>query len=320
MRIYVLVLDGVFDLGLASFLDALALANALDGGAPYAVKLIGVRRAVRTQHGLAVPVEPAAGLRAPDLVMLPALGAITPDGIAGALQRRDVADAQALLAKWAGRGARICAACGGTFILAGTRLLDGGVATTTWWLAPVFRARFPEVALDETQMVVVSDRCVTAGAALAHLDLALWVVRQRSPALASLVARYLVVEPRPSRAVHAIPDHLAHADPVVERFEAWARDALSAPFSLAAAARAVGTSQRTLSRRLQRVLGKSPVAYVQELRVERAVHLLRTTAASVDAIAAEVGYSDGVTLRTLLRRKTGYGVRELRARDWGRAG
>jgi transcriptional regulator GlxA family with amidase domain len=69
-----------------------------------------------------------------------------------------------------------------------------------------------------------------------------------------------------------------------------------------------------LARRLQRVLGKTPLSYFQDLRVERAVHRLRTSRASVDAIATEVGYADGVTLRTLLRRKLGKGVRELRGR------
>jgi hypothetical protein len=33
----------------------------------------------------------------------------------------------------------------------------------------------------------------------------------------------------------------------------------------------------------------------------------------VDAIAAEIGYADGATLRTLLRQRLGRGVRELRA-------
>jgi transcriptional regulator GlxA family with amidase domain len=41
---------------------------------------------------------------------------------------------------------------------------------------------------------------------------------------------------------------------------------------------------------------------------------LQTSNSSVDRIAAEIGYSDGVTLRTLLRRKLGRGVRELRSR------
>lgn len=111
-----------------------------------------------------------------------------------------------------------------------------------------------------------------------------------------------------------IPDHLAHADPVVERFEGWARQRLAQGFSLNDAARAVGAIERTLARRLRSVLGKTPLSCFQDLRVERALHLLRTGAGSVDQIAAQIGYADGVTLRSLLRRKLGKGVRELRTR------
>jgi len=324
MNVGVLALDGVFDLGLAAIVDTLETANELAdlepacGGGRLDVRVIGVRSRVSTHHRLRVPVERVDSMRRPDVVLVPALGVKMPDTLAPALERPDVVDAIALLRAWGRQGAKVCAACGGTFILAETTLLDGGSATTTWWLAPMFRERFPEVDLDESQMVVVSGNCVTAAAALAHVDLALWLVRQQSPALAALVARYLVIEPRPSPAVYAIPEHLAQADPIVERFERWARVTLSTPFSLGDAARAVGTSERTLSRRLRRVLGKTPVAYVQDLRVERAVHRLRTSEATIDEIATEVGYGDGVTLRNLLRKKTGRGVRELRARDWAR--
>jgi transcriptional regulator GlxA family with amidase domain len=54
---------------------------------------------------------------------------------------------------------------------------------------------------------------------------------------------------------------------------------------------------------------------VQDLRVEQAVRLLRTDTLSMDDIAARVGYADGVTLRTLLRHRTGRGVREIRRRE-----
>jgi transcriptional regulator GlxA family with amidase domain len=63
---------------------------------------------------------------------------------------------------------------------------------------------------------------------------------------------------------------------------------------------------------MQSVLGKSPLAVFQDLRVERAVHLLKTSHSSVDQTAAEVGYADGVTLRMLLRRRLGRGMREIR--------
>jgi len=153
---------------------------------------------------------------------------------------------------------------------------------------------------------------VTAGAALSHLDLALALIRRASPELANVTARYLVVDERTSQSIYSIPDHLAKADPLIRQFERWARGHLAEGFSLDQAAKALATSKRTLARRMQSVLGKSPLAFFQDLRIERAVHLLRTSQASVDQIGAEVGYAEGVTLRTLLRRKLGRSVRDIR--------
>jgi transcriptional regulator GlxA family with amidase domain len=319
MRLHLLVLDGVFDLGLAALGDTFATANELaatlpDAPAPIELAFAGVRRRVHTAQGLTVPVVPADALPPPDVVLVPALGAKMPDTLAARLARPDVADAVTRLQRWSGGAAVLGAACTGTFVLAESGLLDGQRATTSWWLAPMFRQRYPKVALDESRMLVNSAGFTTAGAAMAHLDLALGVLRQRSPALAALAARYLLVEPRGSQAEFVIPDHLAHADPLVERFEGWARHRLAHGFSLNDAARAVGASERTLARRMHAVLGKTPLSYFQDLRVERALHLLRTGSESVDQIAAQIGYADGVTLRSLLRRRLGKGVRELRAR------
>ena len=318
MKIHVLAIDGVFDLGLSSVLDTLGTANELGAmldpaPAPLEVTVVGARRRVRTAHGMTVPVEPISAAARPDAIVTPALGVKMPDDIEAALERPDVRDVKAAMIEQSRAHVWIGAACTATFVLADTGLLAGHAATTTWWLAPLFRRRYPDVRLDESRMVVASAPFVTAGAALAHVDLALGLVRRRSPALAALVARYLLVDPRASQAAYVIPDHLAHADPVVERFEGWARRSLARGFSLAEAARAVGTSERTLARRLQRTLGRSPLAYFQDLRVEHAVHLLQTGSDSLDRVAEQVGYADGVTLRTLLRRKLGKGVRELRA-------
>lgn len=70
---------------------------------------------------------------------------------------------------------------------------------------------------------------------------------------------------------------------------------------------------RHAARRLKETRGRTPLSYFQDLRVERAVHLLKTTYHNIERIAGMVGYADGVTLRTLLRRRLGRGVRELRA-------
>ena len=317
MRIDVLALNNVFDLGLSSVLDTVQTANeliAVSGiSVPrFQVRIVGVRRTVTTSQGLRVPVQPI-GKRAPDCMVVPAIGFKMPDPLEVALARADVQDAAVALRQLARRGTLMTAACIGTFVMAESGLLDGHQATTTWWLAPLFRKRYPNVHLDESNMIVQSGQVVTAGAALSHMDLALWLVRGVSPQLAALVARYLIVDSRPSQSVYALSDHLVHSDPVVERFETWARARLARPFSLDDAARAVGSSKRTLARRMHCVLGRSPLSYLQGLRVERAVHLLRTSSSNVDEIAAKVGYSDGATLRALLRRRLNLGVKEIRS-------
>ena len=319
MRIHILALDGLFDTGLSTMLDTFSVANdlACSGSAgaataTFEIAITSLRRAVRTSQGLLVPAVPVARCGHPDAVVIPALGAKTPETLQGALQRPDVVDAGKLLRRWADRGVLLGAACTGTFILADNSLLDGRSATTSWWLAPLFRRRYPLVKLEDSRMVVGSAGFVTAGAALAHIDLALWLIRQSSPALAALTARFLLIEPRSSQSVFSVPAYLAHADPLVERFEEWARLGLARGFSLSDAARAAGTSERTLSRRIRSIMGKTPLAYFQDIRIAHAIHLLRTSSDSIDTIAAKVGYSEGTTLRMLLRRKVGRTVSELR--------
>jgi len=286
---------------------------ALLGGATrFDISVVGMRRTVRSGLGLTIPVIAVQADTIPDWVIVPALKTVTPDTLIPALVRRDVREAVTQIATWQAGGARIAAACIGTFLIAEAGVLDGRAATSTWSLAPLFRQRYPAVDLDETRMLVPTDAGVTAGSAMGHLDLALWLVRQASPDLASLVSRYLLADIRSSQAPYIIPNHLAQADPLVSRFERWSRAHLGDGFSLQQAASALATSPRSLQRRCQAVLGKSPLAFFQDLRVERARSLIQGSTLGLDAIAAEVGYVDGATLRTLLRDRLGRGVRDLR--------
>jgi transcriptional regulator GlxA family with amidase domain len=318
MRIAMLAVDGTFDLGLTVPLDAFAIANNISGramgGSPrFEVSMVGLGRKVRTRQGLVVPALAVSAAPKPDWVFVPALSDALPEVLLPALARPDVRRAVKQLQAWQSDGVGIAASCVGTFLAAEAGLLDRREATTTWWLSPLFRQRYPEVRLDESRMLVPTDIGATAGAAMGHLDLALWLIRKASPELATLVARYMLADIRASQAPYIIPNHLAQADPLIVRFEHWAREHLQTGFSLTEAAAALAVSPRSLQRRCQAVLGKSPLAYFQDLRVERAKSLIHGAGLDLDAIAAEVGYVDGATLRTLLRQRLGRGVRELRA-------
>src|SRR5262245_23224644 len=128
MRIEVIVLDGVFDLGLSAVLDVFQTANELIEASAMDVprfepRIVGLRRVVKTSQGLAVPVHPP-GARAPDCVVVPAIGTKMPGPLEVALGRADVRDAADLLRRRARQGAMVTAACIGTFVLAESGLLD----------------------------------------------------------------------------------------------------------------------------------------------------------------------------------------------------
>jgi transcriptional regulator GlxA family with amidase domain len=319
MRIAVLVLHDVFDSGLTGVLDVLKAANDLrrcipQPPPPWEVTAVGFDSTVRTSCGLTVDTEPVDRAEDCDLLLLPAVATAHPHGLVPWLEGAATAGVRDLVVRARARGAQLAASCTSTFLLAETGVLDGLRATTAWQLAPLFRERYPEVALDEQHMVTSCEGITTAGAAFSALDLALSLVRRSSPTLGDLVADNLIIDERPAQATYTMPRALIHSDPVVAAFEDWVRRHLSRPVTLDDAARAVGVSKRTLQRRTQAVLGISPVHFVQDLRIEQAIHLLRSTDESIDVIAHRVGYESAGTLRVLLRERTGRTVGQHRGR------
>jgi transcriptional regulator GlxA family with amidase domain len=280
----------------------------------WSVTMVGASSQVRTGAGLVVTPEPFEAAEAADLLVVPALAGSSPEALIDHVGGDVSLPVRTLIARTRERGTTIATACAGTFFLAEAGILDGVRATTTWWLSPSFRARYPRVDLDHSQMVVTSEGITTAGAAFGHVDLALAIVRASSPTLADLVARYLVVDERPSQAAYTIPSALAQSDPTVAAFERWIRKHLAESISLPDAAEAIGVSERTLQRCVQRTIGTSPIRFVQDLRVERAAHLLRTTDLSLETISRKVGYEHPNTLRVLLRDRTGKTTSALRNR------
>jgi transcriptional regulator GlxA family with amidase domain len=316
MDVAVLVYDGVFDSGLAAVLDVLENANALGAEISepptWNVTTVATQPIVQTGAGHLVEAKPLDCAETADLLIVAARAGRGPGEVIEFVGGDQSLPERNLITRARSRGIPIASACAGTFLLAEAGILDGQRATTTWWLAPAFRARYPAVEVDQGRMVIKSDGITTAGAAFGHVDLALAIVRANSPALADLVARFLVIDERPAQSAYIIPSTLAQSDPTVAAFEQWVRERLAEPISIPIAAKAIGVSERTLQRSVQRTLGTSPIRFVQDLRVERAAHLLRTTELSLETISGRVGYEHPHTLRVLLRERTGKTTTALR--------
>ena len=70
-------------------------------------------------------------------------------------------------------------------------------------------------------------------------------------------------------------------------------------------AEALAISDRTLIRRFKAALDQTPLAYLQDLRLEAARALLETGDLSVEVISGEVGYNDTSSLSRLFRQRIG---------------
>jgi transcriptional regulator GlxA family with amidase domain len=309
MRVAIVPVTGCFTSGLSTLLDVLqtaeGLRQSLDAQIPsIEVEILGVSDTVVTRNGLSVATSrriDQGGCSDADVLVVPSLGAgASPDALESALARDDVRLLTDVLRDGVLPPA-VAAACSGTFVLAQTGRLDGHVATTSWFLTNTFQRRYPRVSLDMSRMVVRSGRFTTAGAGFAHIDLALSLVSGLSRELAAMVARYMLIDERPSPSVDAAQTYLGSIDGLLTEFESWVRAHLAEPISIADAATALGTTRKTLERHTRERTGTTPHAIVQRIRTERALHLRRTTELNMTQIARAVGYRNASTLRGLLR-------------------
>lgn len=301
--------------GMAITLDVLATANRLRMAAgrapPFEIRITGSGAPLaRAMAGKLYKTSHAA-----DLIILPGLGMSTEGEVAQRLAQPDAIQAKRRLATAAGRGAMIAASCSSVFLVAATGLLDGRRATTTWWLAPLFRRLHPKVQLDTEALVVSDGPITTAGAAMAQMDLMLALVTRHAGArLATQCARYMLLDERRSQTPYMALGFLAAADEHVACAEAWARKRLDKAFTVVDLAAAAGLAPRTFARRVEQATGLSPVRFLRRLRVERAVELLETSAVAFEEIARQVGYAEPTTLRRALQQEAGRTARDLRAK------
>lgn len=319
--IVVLALEGVMDSSFAITIDTIRTGKAFlaRAGKSNSIRLLvaSYKKTMRTGAGLRLTADLTfadvldKGIR-PDWIVVPGIGLVSDQAITARLMQKDAIAAMDLLKRMPGSAA-IGASCSSVFLLAEAGLLSGRHVTMTWWLAHLFRARYPDVKLDETKMLVRDGACLTAGSAYAQLDLALAIVTETMGAsIAHLCSRYLLIDQRPSQARYMIQSHVQQVDPTVIAAERWIDKHLSEPISITALAAALAVSPKTLARRIDAATGISPIKFIQRRRVLHAAHLIGSTPMSIEAIAAKVGYQDATALGKLVKREFGMTPTALR--------
>lgn len=308
----ILVLPGAYATSVATTLDVLHAASVL---APR-LKLARPSWRVLSPSGGSVPLSGGMHIEAaalprrprPDAAtwIVPGLGLDHANVLATGLASADAQRAIQAVAAHAALGGRVAASCSAVFLLQAAGLLPGRRVTTSWWLAAELRRLEPRCIVDADRMVCTDGPLSTAGAAFAQTDLMLHLLRvQFGVALADAVGRVLLIDGRQAQANFVVPTMLSNGNELVARLVTRIESALPHPPSVEALADEFAMSQRTLSRRVQEATGRSTMALVQSVRLNRARMLIESSRMTIERVAEQVGYADATALRRLMRKVAG---------------
>jgi transcriptional regulator GlxA family with amidase domain len=262
-----------------------------------------------------VPQDSIEDIERTDIVLVPNVMVGSPEEL-HALDGRLIT----WIAKKHQNGALICAACGGSLVLAKAGLLSGREATTHWSHVPVFRQEFPDVRLLDKRIFVQTgegNSIVSCGGASSWQDLALLLIaRYGSTEEAIRMSRLFLYQwHRDGQLPYAsMAANVHHGDGVILECQTWLAENYARPEVIAEVVRISGLAKRTFDRRFNAATGYSPLAYVQALRIEEAKYMLETDAASIEAIGRQVGYQDAASFRRLFRRLAGMPPGDYRKR------
>ncbi len=316
-ELQLIVLPGAHAAGVAVSLDILRAAATLAPGltlpAPRWRVLSPEGGDVELAGSLRCPTEPLSRVDEAGIRVVPGLASESPEALEHRLAQADARRVADDLARRLADGQPVAATCSSVFLLRDTGALAGRCVTTTWWLAQHLRRTAPDCRVEADRIVCVDGTLVTAGAAMAQVDLMLHLLRGHGAALADAVARVLLLDARTAQSAYTLPALLANGDALVRRLVQRIEETLPRPPAVSALADAFAMSPRTLSRRVRDATGQGPSALIQAVRLARARRLIETTRMSIDQVAAAVGYEDATALRRLMRRRTGATPTRFRA-------
>jgi transcriptional regulator GlxA family with amidase domain len=313
VEIDLLVLDDASAAAVGTTVDVVSAANRILGHTRFDLRVVAPTRRVTLRAGLRMTAEPFAGATPRDVVIIPGLGAADAREIDDRLATPAVGAATHWLQLAHREHVQIAASCTAVFVLGAAGLLDERRCVTTWWLGTELARIAPAAHVMIDDMVVHDGAIWTAGSSFAHVDLMLALIRHLGgAALTDELASRLLIDQRTSQASFLIPSHLAARDDTVAAIESHVRGNLTGHHTLASLSARAGVSPRTLARMTDKAAGLSPLQLVARIRLERALHLLRTTRMPLEEISAAVGLADPASLHRLVKKHSGRSPGALR--------
>ncbi|CDY77159.1 transcriptional regulator, AraC family [Caballeronia glathei] len=299
-------LTGIFDV-----MNAFALIGTPGTGAgahvPFHVEIVGEAVGpLELASGVPINVQRAiAGIESSDIVIVPSV-LLRPEG----WEKGRYPGMVDWLRAMHQRGAILCSACSGMFLLAETGLFDGKDATVHFGYARAFASAYPAVPIQPERVLVIAgarEELVSSGASMSWHDLVLYLIARYAGATAAQeVARMFALQWHQDGLTPFIvfEGKRDHGDADIQRAQEWLDNHFSVAHPVEEMIRRSRLAERTFKRRFTQATGLTPLVYVQRLRIEDAKRRLERTEASIDEISWRVGYEDPAFFRRLFKRTT----------------
>ena len=304
-------LAGIFDV-----INGIALMG-ITAPAPFQVEIVGEAVGpLELASGVPISVQRAIDtVESSDIVIVPSV-LLRPQGWEQGRYPRLVE----WLRRMHERGAMLCSACSGIFLLAETGLFDGKDATVHFAYARAFAATYPAIAIHPERVLVISGRreeLVSSGASTSWHDLVLYLIaRYAGPTSAQEIARLFALQWHQDGLMPYIvfEGKTDHGDGEIQSAQQWVSGHFSVANPVEEMIKRSKLAERTFKRRFASATGLTPLAYVQRLRIEDAKRRLERTDTPIDEISWRVGYEDAAFFRRLFKRTTGLAPNAYRKR------
>jgi transcriptional regulator GlxA family with amidase domain len=205
-------------------------------------------------------------------------------------------------------GAAIATFCTGAFLLGASGLLNGKIATTHVDASNGFASAFPLVNLKADKTVTQDDRLYTSGGATSSFHLLLHLIQERcGKSMAIRAAKVFAIDmDRDKQSYFSTfqPSH-SHNDELVASAQQKIESNYHDTATIEELIKDIPSSRRNIVRRFKQTIGITPIAYLQQTRIEAAKKLLEQTAQQMTEIMLNSGYSDPKAFRKMFKKSVG---------------
>ena len=279
----------------------------------FKIELAGISKRVNFYEGLFTvrPHTHISAITKTNLIIIPSLNHNYQKAIKG---NRLLID---WLVKRYKEGAAVASICTGAFMLATSGLLDGKRCSTHWAAADTFRTMFPNVDLQQDQLITDENGIYTNGGAYSFLNLMIYLVEKyydRETAIFCSKVFQIEIDRQSQSAFTIFSGQKLHGDDIVKKAQIYIEDNLHEKISIEHLSSLFSVGRRNFDRRFVKATGNTPVEYSQRVKVECAKKALETSRKTVNEVMYDVGYSDIKAFREVFRKITGMSPLEYRGK------